>query len=93
MWLEQLIEIAARDSGENPGLPPEWKREVQDRGEVEHAAFTTRLDEAKGEWTCTCSSCARIGDLGLKFVLHHGEYVVQRIAGREKLLGPRPMRS
>jgi class 3 adenylate cyclase len=52
-----------------------------------HAAFTTRLDEAKGEWTCTCSSCARIGDLGLKFVLHHGEYVVQRIAGREELLG------
>lgn len=52
-----------------------------------HAAFTTRLDEAKGEWTCTCTSCARIGDLGLKFVLHYGEFVVQRIAGREELLG------
>jgi Protein of unknown function (DUF2652) len=52
-----------------------------------HAAFTTRLDEAKGEWSCTCSSCARIGELGLKFILHHGEYVAQRIAGREVLLG------
>ncbi len=52
-----------------------------------HAAFTARLDQAKGEWTCTCTSCARIGELGLKFVLHHGDYVVQRIAGREELLG------
>ena len=52
-----------------------------------HAAFTARLDQARSEWTCTCSSCARIGELGLKFILHHGEYVAQRIAGREELLG------
>ena len=38
--------------------------------------------------TCTCDACARIDALGLKFVLHHGDYVVQRIAGREELAGP-----
>ena len=53
-----------------------------------HAAFQARLDEANSLWTCTCGSCARVHDLGLKFVLHHGRYVVQDVAGREELLGP-----
>ena len=29
-----------------------------------------------------------IGGLELKFVLHHGEYIVQTIAGHPELLGP-----
>ena len=29
-----------------------------------------------------------IGGLELKFVLHHGEYIVQSIAGHQELLGP-----
>ncbi len=53
-----------------------------------HGAFTARLAEANSLWTCTCGSCARVHELGLKFVLHHGDYVVQPIAGREELLGP-----
>jgi hypothetical protein len=53
-----------------------------------HAEFTTLLGEAHTRWTCTCEACARIDGLGLKFVLHHGDYVVQRIVGREELAGP-----
>ena len=53
-----------------------------------HTAFQARLHEANALWTCTCDACARVHDLGLKFVLHHGDYVVQAIAGREELLGP-----
>ena len=52
------------------------------------AAFQAGLETANSEWTCTCNSCARIHDLSLKFVLHHGEYVSQRIVGREELAGP-----
>jgi hypothetical protein len=52
-----------------------------------HAAFSARLGEANDRWSCRCGACAHIDDLGLKFVLHHGEYVVQRIAGQEELLG------
>lgn len=52
-----------------------------------HLAFETRLAQAREEWTCTCGSCMRVGDLGLKFVVHHGEYVVQRVVGREEVLG------
>jgi class 3 adenylate cyclase len=53
-----------------------------------YAAFQVRLAEAGAEWTCECNACRRIGDLDLKFVLHHGEYVVQQVVGREELLGP-----
>ena len=53
-----------------------------------YAAFTARLGEANSRWTCTCGSCSRVQALDLKFVLHHGAYVVQRIAGQEELLGP-----
>jgi hypothetical protein len=52
-----------------------------------YGAFRDRLAAAGAEWTCTCDACARIGALDLKFVLHHGEYVVQQIAGREEILG------
>jgi hypothetical protein len=38
-------------------------------------------------WTCNCSACARVGELDVKFVIHHGSYVAQPIAGREELLG------
>jgi hypothetical protein len=53
-----------------------------------HAEFMELLGEAHTRWTCTCDACARITGLGLKFVLHHGEYVVQRIVGQEELAGP-----
>jgi hypothetical protein len=53
-----------------------------------HAAFLGVLGQAGSLWTCTCAACSRIGELGLKFVLHHGEYVAQSILGREELAGP-----
>jgi hypothetical protein len=53
-----------------------------------YGAFRGRLDEAGELMTCTCDACLSIGGLDLKFVLHHGEYVVQSVAGRQELLGP-----
>ncbi len=53
-----------------------------------YASFRERLAATGAEWTCTCTACARIERLDLKFVLHHGDYVAQSIAGREELLGP-----
>jgi hypothetical protein len=50
-------------------------------------AFREQLREAGSQWTCTCSGCILIRDLDLKFVLHHGDYVVNRIAGQEELAG------
>ncbi len=53
-----------------------------------YASFRGRLAAAGSEWTCTCDACARIGNLDLKFILHHGTYVAQVIAGHHELLGP-----
>jgi hypothetical protein len=53
-----------------------------------YAAFSERLAQGRSELTCTCNSCSRVDGLGLKFVLHHGDYVLQHIIGREELAGP-----
>lgn len=53
-----------------------------------YAAFREQLGLAGSQWTCTCAACARVHDLDLKFVLHHGDYVVHRVATQEELAGP-----
>lgn len=37
--------------------------------------------------TCPCRACKAIPTLDLKFILHHGEYVIQQVAGIKDLLG------
>ena len=53
-----------------------------------YEAFRARLDAARDLMTCTCDACSSIGELDLKFVLHHGEYILQKVAGHQELLGP-----
>lgn len=52
-----------------------------------HEAFRDGLATAAAQWICNCDACARVGELDLKFVLHHGTYVAQPIAGHLELLG------
>jgi hypothetical protein len=37
--------------------------------------------------SCECNACARIPDLDLQFVVHHGQVIAQKVAGRQELLG------
>jgi len=37
--------------------------------------------------TCPCKACKAIPSLDLKFFVHHGEYVIQKVAGTIDLLG------
>lgn len=53
-----------------------------------YGAFRSRLDEARTLMLCDCDACGSIDGLDLKFVLHHGNYVVQPVAGHPELLGP-----
>jgi hypothetical protein len=50
--------------------------------------FVTRVDEAGLTWTCTCNACEVKNTLDLKFVLHHGSYIVQSIGTHVEVLGP-----
>ena len=52
-----------------------------------YGAFRGELSTLGDTWVCNCAACAKLGDLDLKFVVHHGSYVAQPIAGREEFLG------
>ncbi len=49
--------------------------------------FRRRRRDVRQATSCSCNACVRIPDLNLKFVVHHGLALRQRIVGREELLG------
>jgi Protein of unknown function (DUF2652)/Polyketide cyclase / dehydrase and lipid transport len=49
--------------------------------------FRRRRRDVRQATSCACNACARIPDLNLKFVVHHGTILRQRVAGGEELLG------
>jgi hypothetical protein len=53
-----------------------------------YAEFVNRVDEAGLTWTCTCNACEVKNTLDLKFVLHHGSYIVQSIGTHVEVFGP-----
>ena len=53
-----------------------------------YVAFQLRLDEMRRATTCTCSACALMGALDLKFVAHLGSFVLQQTPNGLKPLGP-----
>ena len=50
--------------------------------------FRRRRRDVRQATSCDCNACVRIPDLNLKFVVHHGTILRQRVAGQEELLGP-----
>ncbi len=49
--------------------------------------FHRRLRFMTMATTCTCRACASVGSLTLKFVVHRGAYVQQRVAGSDHFVG------
>src|SRR3954449_12720159 len=49
--------------------------------------FRRRRRDVRQSTSCECNACSRIPDLDLKFVVHHGETLIQKVAGRQELLG------
>ena len=49
--------------------------------------FRRRRRDVRQATSCECNACSRIPDLDLKFVVHHGAAIIQRVAGRQELLG------
>src|SRR3954470_19849642 len=60
---------------------------LQDAVESAYFAFRKRLRNISQSTTCTCKACAKMQDLDLKFVAHHGEFIKHKMAGREELAG------
>jgi hypothetical protein len=53
-----------------------------------YRGFRDRIDEVMIVRRHDCEACFILPSLELKFVLHHGSFVSQPIAGQVKLLGP-----
>ena len=49
--------------------------------------FRRRRRDVRQATSCECNACVRIPDLDLKFVIHSGQVIRQRIAGWEELVG------
>ncbi|MDA2979215.1 MAG: DUF2652 domain-containing protein [Actinomycetota bacterium] len=56
--------------------------------ELMYCAFKAALDTMVQNTTCQCNACVNISGLGLKIVMHCGEYSKQTIGGMTTLSGP-----
>ncbi len=56
--------------------------------ELLYCAFASTLETMVLNTTCRCNACVNIKALGLKIVMHCGEFAVTEIGGRETLSGP-----
>jgi hypothetical protein len=70
--------------------PPAFEGELDLLGIVRSAydGFRERIDEAMVVHKHDCEACFLLPSLELKFVLHHGDFVIQPIAGVARLIGP-----
>src|SRR5215217_6044462 len=55
--------------------------------ESTYVAFRDKQVSMKRATTCTCLACQNIPTLDLKFIAHHGDYIVQRVADIRELVG------
>ena len=55
--------------------------------ESSYFAFAHRLQTIDRHTTCQCNACRLIPRLNLKFMTHHGEYIIHEVAGSRELMG------
>ncbi len=55
--------------------------------ECTYVAFRDHVEAAHRRTTCQCNACRAIPTLDLKFMVHHGDYIVQQVAGIHELVG------
>jgi hypothetical protein len=52
-----------------------------------YLAFRDKAEILYRQATCACRACLAIPTLDLKFMVHHGEFLIQQVAGIRDLLG------
>jgi hypothetical protein len=52
-----------------------------------YLAFRDRAEELYSKATCPCRACRSVPTLDLKFMVHHGDFILQQVAGIKDLLG------
>lgn len=52
-----------------------------------YVMFRDKQTSMRLKTTCTCAACQNIPSLDLKFIAHHGDYVIQHVADTRELIG------
>ena len=52
-----------------------------------YLAFRDKALTLYDQATCPCRACRALPTLDLKFILHHGDFIIQQVAGIKDLLG------
>jgi hypothetical protein len=52
-----------------------------------YCGFALKLENMQRHTTCTCRACSNMDKLDLKAFIHHGEYVMQDMRGKQELSG------
>ena len=52
-----------------------------------YVAFRDRQISMRRKTTCTCAACQNIPSLDLKFIAHHGDFIIQNIVNVRELVG------
>jgi hypothetical protein len=55
--------------------------------EQTYITFRKALELMAANTTCACNACRNMRSLDLKFIVHYGEYISQRLAGQMELTG------
>jgi hypothetical protein len=55
--------------------------------ESTYITFRDRVEAVRRRTTCECNACRAIPSLDLKFFVHHGDYILQDVAGVKELVG------
>jgi hypothetical protein len=55
--------------------------------EATYLAFRDRQTDIKRATTCTCRACQNIPSLDLKFIMHHGDYILQQVRSIREMVG------
>lgn len=55
--------------------------------ESTYMVFRDRQTDIKRATTCTCRACQNIPSLDLKFIVHHGDYILQQVRGIREMVG------
>ena len=78
---DAFLAFANDETVQSPG-------QILDSIEALYFGFRDRVAMMRENTACTCRACRNIGGLDLKFIVHHGDYVINDIAGRHELTGP-----
>jgi uncharacterized protein YndB with AHSA1/START domain len=92
--LKHLTELFTLSKLEGDAIFAYAPEEILARGETlleliesTYVAFIDQREAIRRQTTCQCNACRNIPLLDLKFLVHHGDYIIQNIGGYREMVG------